>query len=115
MHFGLIQSSSNYLEQLNKYSTYGAMNDDLRKSLRDGDKDLSNNVNTASETCKAVMSSAKGAEMEGDLMDIKMNINKILNDINSSNNPNELGALPKSSSFINPDTTMTYYPKIPYS
>ena len=87
----LIQSSSNYLEQLNKYSTYGAMNDDLRKSLRDGDKDLSNNVNNASETCKAVMSSAKGAEMEGDLMDIKMNINKILNDINSANNPNELG------------------------
>merc|ERR1719410_2365488 len=29
--------------------------------------------------------------MEGDLMDIKMNINKILNDINSANNPNELG------------------------
>ena len=54
-------------------------------------KDLSNNVNNASETCKAVMSSAKGAEMEGDLMDIKMTINKILNDINSANNPNELG------------------------
>ena len=32
-----------------------------------------------------------------------------------SNNPNELGALSKSSSFINQDTTMTYYPKIPYS